>query len=173
MNTFRLESDKSCVNSRIFFLSETTVLEVSQIQRWCMDYLALPGRSCKNSNFCFPTTHNLAIRTPNPMKFGQNFLRGWQLFHSNMQVSSAKLVIPVMFGKRRVWRKIKNPYTLVAVTSSGILKAKQKLGVTFNSIDFTKFSKLTMCSAQEEAQTLNFLKISHVQAALISKKIEN
>ena len=36
--------------------------------------------------------------------------------------------------------------------SSGILKAKQKLGVTFNSnklgvIDYTKFSKLTMCSA--------------------------
>ena len=35
--------------------------------------------------------------------------------------------------------------------SSGILKAKQKLGVTFNSdklgsIDFTKFSKLSMCS---------------------------
>ena len=41
---------------------------------------------------------------------------------------------------------------LVAVTSSGILKAKQKLGRTFNSdklggIDFTKISKLTMCSA--------------------------
>ena len=39
-----------------------------------------------------------------------------------------------------------------AVTSSGILKAKQKLGVTFNSdklggIDFTKFSKMSMCSA--------------------------
>ena len=37
-------------------------------------------------------------------------------------------------------------YLLDAVTSSGILKAKQKLGVTFNSdklggIDFTKFSK--------------------------------
>ena len=37
-------------------------------------------------------------------------------------------------------------------TSSGIWKAKQKLGVTFNSdklggIDFTKFSKLSMCSA--------------------------
>ena len=36
-----------------------------------------------------------------------------------------------------------------AVTSSGILKAKQKLGVTFNSdklsdTNFTKFSKLTM-----------------------------
>ena len=43
-------------------------------------------------------------------------------------------------------------YILVAIGSSGILKAKQKLGVTFNSdklggIDFTKFSKLTMCSA--------------------------
>ena len=43
-------------------------------------------------------------------------------------------------------------YILVAVGSSGILKGKQKLGVTFNSdklggIDFTKFSKLSMCSA--------------------------
>ena len=43
-------------------------------------------------------------------------------------------------------------YILDAATSSGILKAKQKLGVTFNSdklgaIDFTKFSELTMCSA--------------------------
>ena len=43
-------------------------------------------------------------------------------------------------------------YILVTVTSSGILKAKQKLGRTFNSdklggIDFTKISKLTMCSA--------------------------
>ena len=43
-------------------------------------------------------------------------------------------------------------YILDAVTSSGILKAKQKLGRTFNSdklggIDFTKISNLTMCSA--------------------------
>ena len=43
-------------------------------------------------------------------------------------------------------------YLLDAVTSSGILKAKQKLDVTFNSdklggIAFTKISKLTMCSA--------------------------
>ncbi len=42
----------------------------------------------------------------------------------------------------------------VAVGSSGILKAKQKLGVTFNFdkqdvIDFTKFSKMTMCRASE------------------------
>ena len=41
---------------------------------------------------------------------------------------------------------------LDAVTLSGILKAKQKLGVTFNSdklggLNFTKFSKLSMCSA--------------------------
>ena len=40
---------------------------------------------------------------------------------------------------------------VVAVMTSRILKAKQKLGVTFNSdklggIDFTKFSKLSMCS---------------------------
>ena len=47
---------------------------------------------------------------------------------------------------------IKYMYLLDAATSSGILKAKQKLGVTFNSdklggIAFTKISKLTMCSA--------------------------
>ena len=45
-------------------------------------------------------------------------------------------------------------YILVAVGLSGILKAKQKLGVTFNFakqdvIDFTKFSKMTMCRASE------------------------
>ena len=45
-----------------------------------------------------------------------------------------------------------NDYSIVTARSSGILKAKQKLGVTFNSdklggIDFTKFSKLSMCSA--------------------------
>ena len=45
-------------------------------------------------------------------------------------------------------------YVLDAVTSSGILKAKQKLGVTFNFdeqdvIDLTKFSKMTMCRASE------------------------
>ena len=43
-------------------------------------------------------------------------------------------------------------YIVVTARSSGILKAKQKLGVTFNSdklggIDFTNFSKLSMCSA--------------------------
>ena len=43
---------------------------------------------------------------------------------------------------------------LVVVGSSGILKAKQKLNVTFNFdkqdvIDFMKFSKMTMCRASE------------------------
>ena len=43
-------------------------------------------------------------------------------------------------------------YILDAATSSGILKAKQKLGRTFNSdklggFAFTKISKRTMCSA--------------------------
>ena len=43
-------------------------------------------------------------------------------------------------------------YILDAVTSSGIFKAKQIIGVTFNFdkqdvIDLTKISKLTMCSA--------------------------
>ena len=43
---------------------------------------------------------------------------------------------------------------LDVVTSSGILKAKQKLGVTFNFdkqdvIDLTKISKMTICRASE------------------------
>ena len=47
-----------------------------------------------------------------------------------------------------------NTYLLVAVRLSGILKAKQKLVVTFdfdkeNVFVFTKFSKMTMCRASE------------------------
>ena len=49
------------------------------------------------------------------------------------------------------------------VGSSGILKVKQKLGVTFNSdmldgIDFTKFSKLSMCSAAPWARATKNVK---------------
>ena len=45
-------------------------------------------------------------------------------------------------------------YIVDVVTSSGILKAKQKLGVTFNFdkqdvFDLKKFSKMTMCRASE------------------------
>ena len=45
-------------------------------------------------------------------------------------------------------------YVLDVVTLSGILKAKQKIGVTFNFdkqgvIDLTKISKMTMCRASE------------------------
>ena len=55
-----------------------------------------------------------------------------------------------MYGPVLVWSQ--SMYVLVTARSSGILKAKQKLGRTFNSdkldgIDFTKISKLTMCSA--------------------------
>jgi predicted transcriptional regulator len=50
--------------------------------------------------------------------------------------------------------KVKGHSLIVEVGSSGILKGKQKLGVTFNFnkqdvIDFTKFSKMTMCRASE------------------------
>ena len=52
-------------------------------------------------------------------------------------------------------------YLLVAVTLSGILKAKEKLGVTFNSdklgiIHFSKTSKLTMCRASEALKIDSF-----------------
>ena len=48
---------------------------------------------------------------------------------------------------------------LDAARLSGILKARQKLGRTFDSdklggIAFKKNSKMTMCSAYEEAQTI-------------------
>ena len=48
----------------------------------------------------------------------------------------------------------KGKYLLDAVGLSGILKVKQKLGVTFNFdkqdvINFMKFSKMTMCRASE------------------------
>ena len=59
------------------------------------------------------------------------------------------------FNKVNV-QTIFNPYRYIvdAVTSSGILKAKQKLGVTFNFdkqdiIDLTKISKMTMRRASE------------------------
>ena len=60
-------------------------------------------------------------------------------------------------------------YIVVAVGSSGILKGKQKLGVTFNSdklggIDFTKFSKLSMCSAGTGRYWLVLVKV-YVQAS--------
>ena len=44
--------------------------------------------------------------------------------------------------------------SLVAVGSSGILKGKQKVGITFNfdKLDFTKFSKMTMQCAGPQKQ---------------------
>ena len=61
-----------------------------------------------------------------------------------------------IFLNNFLWRgtfyAFKAQYIVDAVRSSRILIGKQKLGRTFNSdklggIDFTKFSKLTMCSA--------------------------
>ena len=56
------------------------------------------------------------------------------------------------FGMCAAYYVFPGHYIVDAVGSSGIMFKKQKLGVTFNSdklggIDFTKFSKLTMCSA--------------------------
>ena len=59
-----------------------------------------------------------------------------------------------LFGPTRLigtWEYIQR-YIIDAARLSGILKAKQKLGRTFDSdklggIAFTKISKLTMCSA--------------------------
>ena len=52
------------------------------------------------------------------------------------------------------WEGVRIRYILVTVTLSGILKAKQKLGVTFkfykqDVINFMKFLKMTMCRASE------------------------
>ena len=61
-----------------------------------------------------------------------------------------------MYSSQAQWVEIisKGEYLLDAVTSSGILKAKQKLGVTFNFdqqdvIDLMKIAKMTMCKASE------------------------
>ena len=77
----------------------------------------------------------MAIEVKNVVNTNSNF--GWKRFMK-------KGAIPVNNHK----------YLLDAITSSGILKAKQKLGVTFNFnkqdvIDLTKISKMTMCRASE------------------------
>ena len=63
----------------------------------------------------------------------------------------ASYILAVMYAWKHT-TYVSTKYVLDAATSSGILKAKQKLGRTFNSdklggIAFTKVSKLTMCSA--------------------------
>ena len=62
------------------------------------------------------------------------------------------LVFGFTMWRQSFWRHMENPPIIDAATSSGILKAKQKLGRTFNTdnlggIAFTNISKLTMCSA--------------------------
>ena len=72
----------------------------------------------------------------------------------NLQATKAQLGPPYEWVRNRANSLQPRRYLVVAVGSSGILKAKQKLGVTFNFdkqdvIDFTKFSKMTMCRASE------------------------
>ena len=88
-----------------------------------------------------------------------SFFRHWALRRVPTNVGQASTVrqfersLVMILAMGKSGKTIRNvTYILDAVTSSGILKAKQKLGVTFNSdklgdIDFTKISKLTMCSA--------------------------
>ena len=59
-----------------------------------------------------------------------------------------------VFFSQRLDNFLLQMYRIDKVRSSRILEAKQKLGVTFNFdkqdvIDFTKFSKMTMCRASE------------------------
>ena len=79
-------------------------------------------------------------------KVGYNFLGKDQIF----------LRVPQKFAPSSSYNLTALTLLIIvdAVTSSGILKAKQKLGVTFNFdkqdiIDLTKFSKMTMCRASE------------------------
>ena len=60
----------------------------------------------------------------------------------------------IQTSNNQKFSKIQHTYVLDVVTLSGILKAKQKLGVTFNFdkqdvIDLMKISKMTMCRASE------------------------
>ena len=90
--------------------------------------------------------------------FRQNF-RGAETQVDNRTFNYTSFLLSILefpmdlrMRKDRIHYLQKVQYTVDAVTSSGILKAKQELGRTFNSdklgrIDFTKISKLTMCSA--------------------------
>jgi hypothetical protein len=71
-------------------------------------------------------------------------------FHSTFIRNHSRFFVRV--GHETTMYVLQSLYLLVAVTSSGILKVKQKL--TFNSdklgrSDFITFSKLTMCRASE------------------------
>ena len=71
---------------------------------------------------------------------------------SSRVISGYIMTLSHLFVDDDYFNKYIHTYLVDAVTSSGILKAKQKLCLTFNSdklggIVFTKFSKLSMCSA--------------------------
>jgi hypothetical protein len=70
---------------------------------------------------------------------------------SSISANKLNIIIVIPLAKKDFFSDFDDMYIIVVVGSSKIFKGKQKLGVTFNSdklggIDFTKFSKLTMCS---------------------------
>ena len=89
------------------------------------------------------------------MEFSKNDKRDVTLIRE-MRVVGKKMARsgPKMAIRLYVSFSIRLYYVVVAVGSSGILKGKQKLEVTFNFnkqdiIDFMKFSKMTMYRASE------------------------
>ena len=70
-------------------------------------------------------------------------------------------------------------YILVAVGSSGILKLKQKQGVTFNFnkqdvIDFMRFSKMTICRTSEaNSEKKLFLGKNNIKGCFFISKLFN
>ena len=91
----------------------------------------------------------LILESVNPQYDNRLFI---ELRVQYMKIASSEHVVYINCSECQNKNKNQFVYTIVAVGSSGILKGKKKLGVTFNSnklggIDFTKFSKLTMCSA--------------------------
>ena len=104
-------------------------------------------KTCGDSDqpFCFVSKYinfyNLHNQPTHPLSL-----------NSNNQIDIVIVILAFLNNLTKSVCCLYTAYILDAVTSSRILKAKQKLGVTFNSdklagIDFTKFSKLSMCSA--------------------------
>ena len=81
---------------------------------------------------------------------------GWYIIEPNIvgHYCSLGIKLPHFYNQSLYLGVRIQLWIVVAVGSSGILKVKQKLGVTFNFdkqdvVDFTKFSKMTMCRASE------------------------
>jgi hypothetical protein len=72
----------------------------------------------------------------------------------NIRVAFSRKDVLIKESRENVFFSPPSSYTFDVVGLSGILKEEQKLGVNFNFdkqdvIDFTEFSKMTMCRASE------------------------